>query len=240
MAGVASCRTNGRQVTVDDEARVQGREEAAPAALLMFSLFVALAIVSRAEGWELLRLGWWIWLVVATPALLLAIDLVLASQGRGMVRSRSAALVLITLLVVANLAAVAILVVGVLTTSTEDLTGAELLTIGVGVWSANAIVFGVLFWELDSGGPAARIRASSRAAPDLLFPQDDRHAHDEKPWRPQAWDYLYVSLTNSIAFSPTDTMPLSLTAKLTMALESGIAAFSVLLVFARAVNVIGT
>jgi amino acid transporter len=157
-----------------------------------------------------------------------------------MVRTRSAALVLITLLVIANLVAVVILVVGVLTTSTDDLTGAELLTIGIGVWSANVIVFGVLFWELDSGGPAARIRTSSRTAPDLLFPQDDRPALHEKPWRPQAWDYLYVSLTNSIAFSPTDTMPLSLGAKLTMALESGIAAFSVLLVFARAVNVIGT
>jgi hypothetical protein len=54
------------------------------------------------------------------------------------------------------------------------------------------------------------------------------------------WDYLYVSLTNSIAFSPTDTMPLSLRAKALMGLESFVSAITVLLVAARAVNVLGS
>ena len=58
-------------------------------------------------------------------------------------------------------------------------------------------------------------------------------------WRPQVWDYLYVSLTNAIAFSPTDTMPMSLRAKALMGLESFISAVTVLLVAARAVNVLG-
>ncbi len=47
-------------------------------------------------------------------------------------------------------------------------------------------------------------------------------------------------MTNSIAFSPTDTMPLTLGAKATMGLGSVVAAFTVLLVLARAVNVIGS
>ena len=58
-------------------------------------------------------------------------------------------------------------------------------------------------------------------------------------WSPQVWDYLYVSLTNSIAFSPTDAMPLSLRAKAAVALESVVSAGTVLLVAARAVNVLG-
>ena len=73
---------------------------------------------------------------------------------------------------------------------------------------------------------------------DFRFPQDDDQ--DTEVWKPQVWDYLYVSLTNSIAFSPTDTMPLSLRAKGLMGLESFVSAVTVLLVAARAVNVLGS
>ena len=59
-------------------------------------------------------------------------------------------------------------------------------------------------------------------------------------WRPQVWDYAYVSLTNSIAFSPTDTMPLTLHAKAMMGAESAISAITILLVAARAVNILGS
>jgi uncharacterized membrane protein len=56
---------------------------------------------------------------------------------------------------------------------------------------------------------------------------------------PQVWDYLYLSLTNSVAFSPADAMPLSRRAKASMGLESAISAATILLVAARAVNVLG-
>jgi uncharacterized membrane protein len=223
----------------DDEARAQARREAAPAALLVFVIFVVLAFVSMARGWALLGLHWWVWIVMAAPALLLTIDLLLAWRGRGLVRSRKAALVLLAFLVLANLVAVAILVAGLIKTNTHDLSGGELLLNGIAVWAANVTVFGVLFWELDAGGPLARMQDRSRSSPDMSFPQDQGPPGDSN-WRPQAWDYLYVSLTNSIAFSPTDTLPLTLRLKATMGLESAIAAFSVLLVVARAVNVIGS
>jgi uncharacterized membrane protein len=219
-----------------DEARTQGRREAAPAALLLSLLYIGLAAVSWAQGWELLDLHWWVWLTVAGPALLLTLDLLLALGGQGLVQSRDAAVTLLALLVLANLAAVSILVVGLVSTSTKELTGAELLVTGAALWSANVIVFGLLFWEIDAGGPAHRMRDTSRTNPDLRFPQDE---DSDNPWRPVVWDYLYVSLTNSIAFSPTDTMPMTLRAKTTMGLGSVVAAFTVLLVLARAVNVIG-
>ena len=111
---------------------------------------------------------------------------------------------------------------------------------GFAIWATDVIAFALLFWELDAGGPGARIRAAARAEPDFQFPQDENPQLAAKDWSPQAWDYAYLALTNAIAFSPTDVMPLSLRAKATMGLESAISAIVVLLVAARAVNVLGS
>ena len=223
----------------ETEAR-QGRREAAPAALVALLVLVVLAIVSRARGWELLGLPWWIWLLLGVPALLLAIDVSLTFGGRRLFRSRKAALLLLGLLILGNFTALAILVAGLVTTSTQELGGGELLLTAFAIWSTDVIVFGLLFWELDAGGPVARIRVRGRPAPDFQFPQDENPQLAPKDWSPQVWDYAYLSLTNAIAFSPTDVMPLSLRAKATMGLESAISAVTVLLVAARAVNVLGS
>lgn len=221
------------------EARAEGRREAAPVALASLVVFVGLALVSRAREWELVGLPWWIWLVVALPSLLLTIDLLMTLKGTGLVRSRRAALALLGLLVLGNLLALGLLVGGLVTTSATELGGGELLLTGFAIWTADVIVFGLLFWELDAGGPAARIVRPHRTTPDFQFPQDENPQLAPAGWGPAAWDYLYLSLTNSIAFSPTDAMPLSLRAKAAMGLEAGISAVTILLVAARAVNVLG-
>ena len=112
-----------------------------------------------------------------------------------------------------------------------------MLFTGFAIWSADVIVFGLWFWEVDAGGPVARLR-TPRPTRDFQFPQDDHPRVAGQDWSPQVWDYLYVSLTNSIAFSPTDAMPLSLRAKALMGFESAISAVTVLLIAARAVNVL--
>ena len=221
------------------EARAEGRREAAPAAVVAVVAMFALATASWARGWEVLGLPWWVWLLLGIPALLLTIDLALARRGRGLVRSRRAALALLGLLVLGNLAALAILVAALVTARTDELGGGELLGTAFAIYVSNLVVFGVLFWELEARGPGARRRADKRVALDFLFPQDELADAAARDWRPTAWDYLYVSLTNSIAFSPTDAMPLSLRAKASMGLEAGIAATLILLVAARAVNVLG-
>lgn len=85
-------------------------------------------------------------------------------------------------------------------------------------------------------GPAVELRATTD--PDFLFPQmaDDRI--QPRYWRPQFFDYLYVSLTNAIAFSPTDTMPLTLKAKGVMGLQSVVSAVTVGLIVSRAINIL--
>jgi hypothetical protein len=221
------------------EVRAEERREAAPAALVVCAVFVLLALLSS-DDWGVLALPWWVWLLVGLPAFLLTIDLALALRGRGFVRSRRAALVLLGLLVLGNLVALSILVAGLVTASTRGLGGGELLGTGFAIYTVNLIVFGLLFWELEAGGPGARAWAGKRVALDFLFPQDGLDEQSSKDWRPTVWDYLYVSLTNSIAFSPTDAMPLSMRAKAAMGLESTLSAVIVLLVAARAVNVLGS
>jgi uncharacterized membrane protein len=221
----------------DTELRAESRREAAPAVVLVLAVLVSLAFVSRAAGWELIGLPWWIWLVLALPALLLTVDLLLAQRGTGIARSRAAAIVLLVLLASGNFAALVILVAGLVTASTADLSGGELLLTGFAIYTTDLVVFGLIFWEVEAGGPMARLDSVARDAVEFRFPQDD---DKNEGWKPGVWDYLYVSLTNSIAFSPTDTMPLTLRAKALMGLESLIAAMTILLVAARAVNVLGS
>jgi uncharacterized membrane protein len=120
--------------------------------------------------------------------------------------------------------------------SAGSLSAGELLAHGSVGWLTNIITFGLLFWQLDEGGP--RLRAErGRRDPDFQFPQD---AARRAGFSPRLSDYHYVSLTNAIAVSPTDTMPLTRRAKGLMAVESLISYAVVILVVARAVNVLDT
>lgn len=114
--------------------------------------------------------------------------------------------------------------------------GRSLIVGGAEIWLTNVLVFSLWYWEMDRGGPGRRA-AGCDLDPDLLFPQmtETRLCAG---WRPQFADYLYVSLTNAAAFSPTDTMPLSVQAKMTMGLQSLISLVTIGLVVSRAVNIL--
>lgn len=113
----------------------------------------------------------------------------------------------------------------------------ELLGAGANVWVTNVIVFSLWYWELDRGGPGARAQATD-PDPDFLFPQMADQSGDYHHWEPTFVDYLYVAFTNAAAFSPTDTMPLSRWAKLTMMLQSVVSLVTAALVIARAINIL--
>ena len=222
----------------ETEAHAEARREAAPVVLVALLLLVLLAVVSKTQGWHLLNhLPWWVWLLLAVPEVVLSLDLLWTTRGPGSDRSRRYVLRLLGLLVAGNLLALMILVTGLVTTSTQNLGGGELLLTAFVIWITNVIVFGIWYWEIDLGGPVARCM-SEREHPDFQFPQDENPGLKRPGWRPKLWDYLYVSLTNSIAFSPTDAMPLTRHAKALMGLESAISVVTVLLVAARAVNVL--
>jgi len=223
------------------EAAREARDDAAPFALAAAGALVLLALVGRHAGWELLDHSlWWIWLVVAFPYLLLAAVLLI-----GLTRlvehdhRREIVLGLLSLVWVFNVLGVSVLVASLLSESGSQITGRQLLLSGGVVLFTDAVAFGLAFWELDCGGPVARALSTTPRKPDFQFPQDENPELARDDWSPRLWDYLYVSLTNSIAFSPTDAMPLTRPAKRLMAAESTLSVVTVLLVAARAVNILG-
>ena len=221
------------------EARREARIEAILFALVPVVLLIAHAITSLAADWELLGLPGWVWLLLAVPELVLVGGLALSARMEDDQKRHRMLQVALGLVVAGNLAGLAVLVTGLLTERTADLTATQLLTSGGVVWLTNVIVFGLWFWTLDCGGPIHRA-IHGRAKPDFQFPQDENPELAREGWYPRLEDYVYVALTNAIAFSPTDAMPLTRAAKSLMALESVISVVAVLLVAARAVNVLGS
>ena len=149
---------------------------------------------------------------------------------------RQVASVLIVTLAVAALVSTAVLITDIVRGERVTESASTLLASGALVWLGNCLVFGLLYWHFDSGGPLARYRGD-RAYPDFAFTQQLSPELAPPGWRPQYVDYFILGLTTSTAFSPTDVMPMAVWAKLTMALQSLISLAVVGLVIARAVNV---
>jgi hypothetical protein len=125
-------------------------------------------------------------------------------------------------------------------------TAAPALLRSAGVlWTTNVLVFATWYWRLDEGGPNERERREAHTQGAFLFPQmtfapaggDDSLAERER-WRPGFVDYLFVAFNTSTAFSPTDVPVLSRWGKGAMMIQSVISFTTVVLIAARAVNIL--
>ena len=215
-------------------------------------LWPALAVIVAALAYAVLPESLLVGPRLAIPLIELALlAALLVTNPRRMVRqtlwSRRTSIVLACVVILTNLVALGMLV-RTLTSSGGD--GTSMLLAGMQVWLTNVIGFGLLFWEIDRGGPVSRHTATRDRLPaaDWRFSQDENQdaiaevaatSSERNNWRPEFVDYLYVSLTNSSAFSPTDTMPLTARAKGLMGLEATAALLTALLVVARAVGALG-
>jgi hypothetical protein len=143
---------------------------------------------------------------------------------------RLLAVLLIALISVANIISL-VAVIDALFYGGVAINGHDLLISGVAIYLTNVIIFGLWYWELDNVDQSAR---------DFLFPQMTTSSDITKQpdWSPTFLDYLYVSVTNATAFSPTDAMPLTKRAKLLMTLQATTSLITVALVAARAVNIL--
>jgi hypothetical protein len=227
-------------VTADGvhDAEVESRWEAAPAVVLVIVLQGSLAAVSYGANWYLWNLPWWAWLVVVVPEVVLLIPLAWSRprhQLEEIGKRRMFALLLFAVVSLGNAGAL-IALIGSLVMGHED-NGAALIYKGVTIWTTNMIAFGLWYWVFDRGGPVRR-RESNPPPPDFQFPQMENPQLAEPGWHPRLFDYIYVSYTNSIAFSPTDAMPLTRPAKVLMLVQSAASALTVLLVAARGVNIL--
>jgi uncharacterized membrane protein len=177
------------------------------------------------------------WLVPGLEVALL-VGLVLANPRRlerEHNRRRVVALVLTGLVSVANIISLVLLSRQLLRHGSPN--GRELISSGALIWLTNVIIFSLWYWETDRGGPGVRA-AGHDQAPDFLYPQMTDDRIEPLTWRPQFVDYLYVSLTNAMAFSPTDTLPLTPRAKAIMGVQALVSLVTIGLVVSRAVNIL--
>lgn len=122
-------------------------------------------------------------------------------------------------------------------------TPTELLTSAASLWFTNILVFALWYWRLDAGGPHGREKTSGHQDGAFLFPQmtmtpEAKTEADEHTWSPNFVDYLFLAFNASTAFSPTDAPVLARWAKVLMMLQSLISLTVLVLLAARAVNIL--
>jgi len=105
------------------------------------------------------------------------------------------------------------------------------------LWCANILVFALWYWEVDGRGPHQRHLQGHQAA-DFMFPQQVNG--NDGSWAPHFVDYLFVAFTGATALSPADTYPLTRPAKLLMMTEAILSLIIIVLLAARAVNILGS
>jgi len=119
------------------------------------------------------------------------------------------------------------------------LSGFTLLTSSIAVWATNVLIFSLVYWRIDRGGPEARANQST-AKPDWLFPQGTVPELAPSGWCPSFLDYFFLAFCTATAFSPTDALPLTSRAKALMMFESVLSLVTIITVIARAINILGT
>ncbi|HSA61507.1 MAG TPA: hypothetical protein VLE03_04650 [Nitrospiraceae bacterium] len=130
--------------------------------------------------------------------------------------------------------------IGAMLNRSAETSGLQLLTSSIAIWGNNVLMFSLLYWQIDRGGPEARVN-NEGTRPDWLFPQEGAPAEDVPPgWRPTFIDYLFLGYSTATAFSTTDVMPLTSRAKMLMMLESAISLATIVVVAARAINILGS
>ncbi|MGB8769988.1 MAG: hypothetical protein WCC92_10255 [Candidatus Korobacteraceae bacterium] len=177
------------------------------------------------------------WLLVAVFAVLATFVSIFHSRGAERIAYVGGLILIssVTLAVIVSL----VLLIRFLPTHKES--PLHLLQSAASLWISNVLVFAAWYWKLDAGGPDQRARTRSHELGAFLFPQ--MALHQESPakpnhWHPQFIDYLFLSFNTSTALSPTDTQILSRWAKGLMMLQSLISLAILVLLAARAVNIL--
>jgi uncharacterized membrane protein len=143
-------------------------------------------------------------------------------------------------LTLAMIASLALLITALLS---RRVSPPELLRAAAALWLTNILVFAAWYWRLDGGGPYERARERGHADGAFLFPQmtmapDAKRAAGEHEWEPNYVDYLFLAFNTSTALSPTDVPVLSRWAKALMMIQALISLLVIVLLAARAVNVL--
>lgn len=198
----------------------------------------AVGVVILIAGLSVLQLSLWAWHSAfphGSLALLIIAGTPLASivvSRRWAIGSRLRALmsVYLGMLVAISIGNAILLLVSVIRDSSD--APVALLVGGFDVLAVNMLSFGLIYWWLDAADPAIKAAGGAESA-DFLFPQQ---IMADLPWQPRLPDYLYVSFTNLLAFSPTDTMPLRVRTKVLFMVQSTTSTFCAVVILGHAIN----
>jgi hypothetical protein len=174
------------------------------------------------------------WLMLAVIVVLM-IPIVITNKRGYFKITRTLTYVALGLITVSLIASLIFLIQGI--PSHRELPRA-LLRSALLLWITNILVFALWYWKLDAGGPLGRDHARCKIASAFLFPQLATNREDYDGWSPQFLDYLFVAFNTSTAFSPTDTAVLARWAKVVTMLQSLISLSILVLLAARAVNIL--
>ena len=179
------------------------------------------------------------WLLPGVVALLL-IPTVISHQLQRHHLNRVLGIIITTLVTLALIGSLFLLVAGL---PSHRQTAGQLLVSAVSLWLTNILIFALWYWRLDAGGPHARDGRTKHDEGAFLFPQmtmssEVRNATGQQTWSPKFVDYLFVAFNTSTAFSPTDTAALTPWAKVLMMVQSVVSLGVLVLLAARAVNIL--
>jgi len=226
---------NPQLVHVEEPAQPIRIEPRWPVALAILAVVLMLALL---PGRLTLFPRWFpyvIGIVVFAP--MVAVKLT-AAKARWLRVERTITLLFFVLMGVGTLANLANLV-GAMVRRSAEIGGLQLFMSSIAVWVTNVLTFSLLYWQIDRGGPESRANTGG-TRPDWLFPQAGAGEDVPPDWRPTFVDYLFLGFSTATAFSPTDALPLTSRAKMLMMLESTISLTTIVVVAARAINLLGS
>ena len=180
-----------------------------------------------------------IWLLPTLIVVLLVPTVVSHRVGKHSL-NRALGLFINAIITVALIGSVVLLVTALPSHKEQPL---QLLGSGAALWMTNVLVFALWYWRLDGGGPTKREQRPEFGSRSFLFPQmqveaSERERYKIGRWRPRFIDYLFVALTQSSTFGPTDAPLLARWAKILTMIQIFISLTIVVLLISRAVGVL--
>jgi hypothetical protein len=216
----------------DMESRIEDEPRWPPALAILVVLFVMIVLPHHVVVMPV-----WVSRLAGVAVLVPMAAVALTTANTRWLRIERTIIILAAVVYIANTSVELADMIGIITLHPPESRAISLLSSSVAIWVANILTFSLLYWQIDRGGPYARA-STLRVKPDWLFPQATLPEDVPPDWRPLFLDYLSLGYTTATAFSPTDVLPLTRRAKMLMMLESTISLLTIVLVAARAVNVI--
>jgi hypothetical protein len=223
-------------MTVKEQAPTRHFEPRWPVALAIVAVVILLVLLPRDLRLAPLWVTYMIGIAVLVPVAAVGLT---AARARWLRVERTVILLVVVYGAFSGIVNLANLISAMVQRSAE-ISGVQLLASSISVWVSNVLVFSLLYWQIDRGGPERRVNDAS-ARPDWLFPQEGAPAGDVPPgWWPVFVDYLFLGYSTATAFSTTDVMPLTSRAKMLMMFESTISLVTIVVVASRAINILGS